>query len=121
MKFLTIDASKSMNPNTGESWYRAEAKVSLDENEVPEEVFAALKARLDEWLPNPSTRFDPEWNAPPMTANVKPAPPDKIQSFINTIQLCKTTANLERFRATVEREKNQQLTEAFEKKLKELQ
>lgn len=53
MKFLTIDASKSMNPNTGESWYRAEAKVSLDENEVPEEVFAALKARLDGWLPNP--------------------------------------------------------------------
>lgn len=53
MKFITIDASKSLNPNTGESWYRAETKVSVDDGEVPEEVFQALKKRLDSWLPNP--------------------------------------------------------------------
>lgn len=75
MKFLTIDASKSMNPNTGECWYRAETKVSVDEGEVPEEVFQSLKKRLDSWLPNPfettiskqvvdhGTILDPEFDA----------------------------------------------------------
>lgn len=53
MKFLTIDASKSINPNTGEAWYRAEVKVSVDDSEVPEAVFQELKERLDNWLPNP--------------------------------------------------------------------
>lgn len=49
------------------------------------------------------------------------SPTDKIQSFISTIQLCNTTANLERFRATVEREKNEALTTAFQNKLQSLQ
>lgn len=53
MKFLTIDASKSINPNTGEAWYRAEIKVSVDDSENPEQVFQELKNRIDGWLPNP--------------------------------------------------------------------
>jgi len=53
MTFLEIDAGKSINPQTAECWYKANVKVALAENEVPEEVFQELKKRLDSWLPNP--------------------------------------------------------------------
>jgi hypothetical protein len=109
MKFLTIEATKSMNANTGEAWYRADVKVSVDDNEVPEEVFQSLKSRLDGWLPNPfETKSQPQ--------EEKPA--DRIQAIIDTLNYCTNPNMLQRFAPQVERENNQRLTEAYTNKLK---
>jgi len=53
MKFLEIKVGKSINPNTGESWWKADARVSLEEGESPDEVFKKVRDRIDGWLPNP--------------------------------------------------------------------
>lgn len=53
MKFIDISVGKSINPNTGEEWWRADTKVLLEENEVPEDVFKEVRSRVDNWLPNP--------------------------------------------------------------------
>lgn len=53
MKFLEINVGTSINPNTGEQWWKADTKVSLGENENPDEVFKQLRDRVSGWLPNP--------------------------------------------------------------------
>ncbi len=53
MKFLEIKVGKSINPNTGESWWKADTRVSLEEGETPDEVFKQVRDRIDGWLPNP--------------------------------------------------------------------
>ena len=113
MKVLTIEASKSINPGTGESWYRAELKVSMDDNEVPEEVFQSLKERLDNWLPNPfqTTTITPQ----------KRTREEEIKAHIQTINECKTLRNLQMFAGMVQRENVPELFEAFNNKKKELQ
>lgn len=57
MKFLEINVGKSINPNTGEQWWRADTKVSLEDGEVPEDVFKAVRDRVDSWLPNPMPQY----------------------------------------------------------------
>jgi hypothetical protein len=117
---------------------RLRAEIQLDDTDNPQEAFTLAKKIVNDafeklnpgivWEEKePYERFEADGYNP----GAKPhrgyeninekAPADKIQSFINTIQLCNTTANLERFRATVEREKNEALTMAFQNKLQSLQ
>lgn len=51
MKVIEIKVGRSINSITNEKWYRADVSVSLDEGENPDDVFAALKQKVDEWLP----------------------------------------------------------------------
>ena len=53
MKYIEISVGKSINPNTGEQWYKADCKVSVGEDENEDKVFAEVKAKIDSWLPNP--------------------------------------------------------------------
>lgn len=53
MKFLEIKVGKSINPNTGENWYKSDVLVSLEKDESPDEVFKQVRDRIDGWLPNP--------------------------------------------------------------------
>jgi hypothetical protein len=45
MKYITLTVGKSQNPNTGEHWWKADATVSVGEDETAESV--------EKWLPNP--------------------------------------------------------------------
>ena len=48
-------------------------------------------------------------------------PKDKIQSFIETINYCTSVTMLQRFKPQVDRENNQELTNAYNNKLNQLQ
>lgn len=48
-------------------------------------------------------------------------PKDKIQAFKETLDMCKTVVMLERFKPQVDREKSEELTNAYNEKLKQLQ
>lgn len=48
-------------------------------------------------------------------------PVDKIQSWKTVISMCTSITALERFKPQVDREQNQELTEAYNNKLKQLQ
>lgn len=48
-------------------------------------------------------------------------PTDKIASWMEVIRLCSTITALQRFEKQVEREQNQELTNAYNEKLKQLQ
>ena len=112
MKILNIDAGKSINPSTGESWYKADIHVSVEEGEVPEDVFQSLKNRLDGWLPNP---FQTTTIVP-----VKRTREEEIKAHLQTINECKTLRNLEMFANMVQRENEPVLFEAYHNKKNEL-
>ena len=113
MKVLNINAGKSINPNTGESWYKADIHVSVDDSENPEDVFQSLKARLDSWLPNP---FETKVSTP-----ITITKEQIVTAHIQTLNECKTLRNLEMFKSMVDREKEDSITEAYNNKKKELQ
>jgi hypothetical protein len=52
-KYIEIKVGTSINPNSGEQWWKADAVVSVGENEIPKEVFEQVKKEIKEWLPNP--------------------------------------------------------------------
>lgn len=52
---------------------------------------------------------------------VEQEPEDKIQSWKTVISMCPSISSLERFKATVERIGNKELTQAYNDKLKTLQ
>lgn len=53
MKYLEISVGKSINPNTGEEWYKGDVKVAVGEGENPDDVFNEVRAKIDSLLPNP--------------------------------------------------------------------
>ena len=53
--------------------------------------------------------------------NVVEEPIDKIESWKTVISMCTSITALERFKPQVDRENNQELTEAYNNKLKQLQ
>jgi len=53
MKYLEISVGKSMDVNTGSEWFRCDAKVSVGEGEIPEDIFKQVKDEINKWLPNP--------------------------------------------------------------------
>lgn len=63
MKFLEIKVGKSINPNTGESWWKADTRVSLEEGESPDEVFKQVRDRIDGWLPNPFPQMEDTYSS----------------------------------------------------------
>jgi hypothetical protein len=53
MKYITLTVGKSQNPNTGEHWWKADATVSVGEDETAESVFYKVQSDIEKWLPNP--------------------------------------------------------------------
>jgi hypothetical protein len=76
MTFLEIKVGKSINPNTGEQWWKADAKVSLGDNENPETAFQELKKRIDGWLPNPMPQFSDTFSSGIPKREIKKSQPD---------------------------------------------
>ena len=56
MTYKDIKVGKSLNPSTGEDWWKVSTLVSLDEGENPDDIFKAVKERIEGWLPNPFER-----------------------------------------------------------------
>lgn len=122
MKYITITVGKSQNPNTGEHWWKADATVSVGENEVPEDVFKRVRADIDSWLPNQFAR-DPF----PKPITIEQVPDvqigkDPIAGHITAINSASNLAALNWHRALVEKEgdKHPELRLVFDRKLQEL-
>lgn len=107
-------------------------EIQLDDGDTPEHALDLAKLIVEDWhkASNPELKFDPEWNAPPMTANFNSIPTTQIKkepkeaaidSQVEAIAGCTTLKSLEIFKKLVDREAVPRLTEAFYKKQQELQ
>lgn len=118
MKYLEITVGKSLNPNTGEEWRKADAKVSVDEGEKEDDVFQKAMAKLDSWLPNPFNTVSVVKSTPvfeqPVPAN------QQIEGYYEIIKQCDTKKKLERYRGVIWKTDDKDLIEAFCEKLNKL-
>lgn len=88
MRFITLTVGKSQNPNTGEHWYKADAVVSVEEGENPDDVFQRAKERIDSWLPNPFNEIQVGSNKLYYEKEDKSNTSSRIQSIIQEINNC---------------------------------
>lgn len=70
MKHLETKVGKSLNPNTGEDWWRVDHMVGLEEGDDPTEVFKQIKDLINGWLPNPMPPQQQPKEAPPKFLNI---------------------------------------------------
>lgn len=91
MQILQIKAGKSINPNTGDEWYKADVLVSVGDDENPDEIFKQVKQRIDGWLPNPFKEIQIREQKTP-----EPIPEIKVekQTKASRIEMMKTEISL---------------------------
>lgn len=94
-------------------------EASLDKGENPEEALNKLKVMVDTLHAETLTQLE-EYRGTTVRDISPDKPADKIQAFKETLDMCKTVVMLERFKPQVDREKSEELTIAYNKKLKEL-
>ena len=94
-------------------------EATLEENENPEEALNKLKVMVDTLHAETLTQLESYRGSSVRT--VEQEPEDKIQSWKTVISMCTSITALERFKPAVDREKNEELTQAYNDKLKTLQ
>jgi hypothetical protein len=99
-------------------------EATLGDGENPIEAFREARKIVENAFVamNPQIVFDEntqhnETEAPAMVE--KSNKDERVQSFIATINMCTSKKFLENFKTRVDEEKNQELTEAYSRKLKE--
>lgn len=94
-------------------------EASLDPGDNPETELSHLKQMVNEL--HSATIASLEEFRGTKVVDVKEEPVDKIASWKEVIKSCRTIIALERFKPQVDRENNEELTETYNGKLKELQ
>jgi len=92
-------------------------EASLDDKENPEEALNKLKVMVDTLHAETLTQLESYRGT--QVRDIEPE--DKIQSWKTVISMCTSITALERFKPAVDREKNEELTQAYNDKLKNLQ
>lgn len=121
--------------------HRIGVEIELDETDNPDEAFKLAKETVERWNleSNPSYALAMEYQKGSeikvnseyahllsaeqlkQTPIQQPTKDERIQSFIATINMCTSLKFLQNFKARVEAEKNEELTTAFNNKLKSLE
>jgi len=96
-------------------------EATLDEGENPETALSHLKILVEELHQETLKSLPTDDFRGTHVRNVVEEPVDKIKGMIQVINLCSNITALERFKPQVQRVDNQELTEAYNNKLKQLQ
>lgn len=95
-------------------------EATLDEGENPETALSHLKILVEELHQETLKSLPTDDFRGTHVRNVVEEPVDKIQSWKTVISMCTSITALERFKPQVDRENNQELTEAYNNKLQSL-
>lgn len=95
-------------------------EATLDEGENPETALSHLKILVEELHQETLKSLPTDDFRGTHVRNVVEEPVDKIQSWKTVISMCTSIKALERFKPQVDRENNQELTEAYNNKLQSL-
>ena len=93
-------------------------EASLDKGENPEEALNKLKVMVDTLHAETLTQLDLYRGTKVVDIS---EPVSKTESWKQVISMCTSVKALERFKPQVDREKVQELTDAYNEKLKQLQ
>ncbi|MFZ1749178.1 MAG: hypothetical protein WAU01_03265, partial [Saprospiraceae bacterium] len=118
MELKKISRSKSFEMVNGyglKSWTKFAIEGDLAEQESPLEAYSELGKIIDEAF----KQEYPKSVEPPKEIQVD-KPTDKIQGWIQVIELTTNVPALERFKPQVDKEHNQKLYEAYNKQLEKL-
>ena len=96
-------------------------EATLDEGENPETALSHLKILVEELHQETLKSLPTDDFRGTHVRSVVEEPVDKIQSWKTVISMCTSITALERFKPQVDRENNQELTEAYNNKLQSLQ
>jgi len=95
-------------------------EATLDEGENPETALSHLKILVEELHQETLKSLPTDDFRGTHVRNVVEEPIDKIESWKTVISMCTSITALERFKPQVDRENNQELTEAYNNKLQSL-
>lgn len=96
-------------------------EATLDEGENPEIALSHLKTMVEELHQETMKSLPTDDFRGTYVRDIVEEPVDKIKGMIQVINLCSNITALERFKPQVQRVDNQELTEAYNNKLKQLQ
>ena len=120
MKYLEISVGKSLNPLTGESWIKTDAKVSVGEDENPELVFQKVKSDIESWLGNSYSNNDEMKGTIIKPVEEEIPKSTKEQYLLDLISMSTTKVGLERFRNQITELNNEEVNRAFDKRMNEV-
>jgi hypothetical protein len=122
MKLKSIQYSESYEYQEWglKRWNKMGIEAELDENEDPKEAHRTLRQLIDEIKAETLTQLEEQRGTSVREVKDEPVV-DKVESWKQVISMCTSVKALERFKPQVDREKNEELTTAYNNKLKELQ
>lgn len=118
---LTNISYQRVYPLGSYSTERIGLEATLDEGENPQTALEHLKTMVEELHQETLKSLPTDDFRGTHVRDVVEEPVDKIQSWKTVISMCTSITALERFKPQVDRENNQELTEAYNNKLKQLQ
>ena len=95
-------------------------EATLDEGENPQTALEHLKTMVEELHQETLKSLPTDDFRGTHVRSVVEEPIDKIESWKTVISMCTSITALERFKPQVDREQNQELTEAYNNKLQSL-
>ena len=118
MKFIQIKVGKSLNASTGEEWWKADATVSVGDDETAESVFDRVRNDIERWLPNPFKSSETNVQQAPNHNDKERETVDKRIGMIEAINACTSLDVLKTF--ALLSKSNPEHRAAYEKRFAEL-